>query len=477
MQKTKCIVNKLIYYYKGLAVFLCLAILATPQYTVFGKINFLLVGLGLFLCAADVFLNRTFLTGKRMILLLLFLLSFAISIVLNRNHDFSVNLMALGYSIIAMILFYPNNHKSKEQVVGEMYMVNNVFLTFTAILSTVSFIMYVILFRFETKVNGTTYIVGLPVESGSNRLFGLYSNPCFMITAVAMVFAILQFEIIKHKKEKAKKLYKAFLVYCIVINYLCMLLENSKGAYYSVAMFIACYVFIRVRSKYLAKYGAGAKTYFIAVGYAVGCIVIFFISITAVRYLLAYLPRVYYGIIGFFSGEGTMAINEVNLERDIPESYGALTGRPKIWALGIQRFLQKPVFGWGPIFNDVVLDTPIRHLHNLVIESLAGVGIVGSVFIFVFLGATAIKLLVRVFSLKLLDDTYYNITYTSFAILAMLAFNSMSEVTVLFMTRLTVLLFWMLLGQTICLASIKGDKTSVFDKPLLTLYEKVKPKA
>ena len=477
MSNTKAILNKLIYYYKGLAVFLCLAILATPQYTVFGKINFLLVGLGLFLCAADIFVNRTFLIGKRMILLLLFLLSFAVTIFINRNHDFSVNVMALGYSIIAMILFYPNNHKSKQEVIGEMYMVNNVFLTFTAILSTIGFIMYIILFRFETKVNGTTYIVGLPVESGSNRLFGLYSNQCFIITAIAMVFAVLQFEILKHKKEKAKKLYKSFLIYCIVINYICMLLENSKGAYYSVAMFIACYVFIKARSKYIAKYGGGAKTYLISIGYAVGCVVIFFVSIAAVRFLLAYLPRIYYGFIGLFSGSTDISIDEVNLERDIPESYGALTGRPLIWAFGIKRFLQKPLFGWGPIFNDIILDTPIRHLHNLVIESLAGVGIVGSVFIFVFLSATAIKLLIRVFSHKLLDDTYYNITYTAFSILAMLALNSMSEVTILFMTRLTVLLFWMLLGQTICLAQLPNDKISVFDKPMTALYDRVKPKA
>ena len=74
--------DKLIYYYKHLALFLSLLVLATPQYTVFGKIGFVIVGLGSVLCIADLFINQNFLKAKRMIWLLLFLASFVITILL-----------------------------------------------------------------------------------------------------------------------------------------------------------------------------------------------------------------------------------------------------------------------------------------------------------------------------------------------------------------------------------------------------------
>ena len=136
----------------------------------------------------------------------------------------------------------------------------------------------------------------------------------------------------------------------------------------------------------------------------------------------------------------------------------------------MEEFCKKPIFGWGPLsFNTIkVFEAPLRHLHNFIVESLAGVGIVGSFFIFFFLISALVELLRKSFSRKFADDKYSNVIYTCIAMLIMFAVNSMAEVTILYMTRLSVFLFWLYLGYTITL--LDDGKPSRFDKPLLKLY-------
>jgi asparagine N-glycosylation enzyme membrane subunit Stt3 len=83
---------------------------------------------------------------------------------------------------------------------------------------------------------------------------------------------------------------------------------------------------------------------------------------------------------------------------------------------------------------------------------------VGSVFIFGFF------LLVFVFILKKLfkkakdgDDNYY-VSVLIFSFLGMLLVNSMAEVTILFITRFAMFMFWMFLGYCLSLVS-NGEKS------------------
>lgn len=468
------LLSKIIYYYKILIIILCLVILATPQYTIFGKINFIIVGIGGLLCVLDLILERTFLKAKRMIWLLLFTISFAITVILNRNINFNLNTMSFAYSTIALILLYPNHTGSKEMVVKEMFHLSNVFLGMTAIMSTIGFGMFVVLFGYSYRyAEGTDYIVGW---SSGNRLFGLYSNPGLMITAIAIAIAFIQIEVSKHIYEgkKTPRYFKVFIGYCFVINYLCMLLENAKGAYISLAVFLAFYLFMKFRVKGLKDNLTTIKNWGRGILLGVLSTILLFSSIYVVRLGLPYLPKAYYYVESLITGENpeiAEKYDNVDIERgEIPDEYGSLTGRPQIWERGMEEFCKKPIFGWGPLsFNTIkVFEAPLRHLHNFIVESLAGVGIVGSFFIFFFLISALVELLRKSFSRKFADDKYSNVIYTCIAMLIMFAVNSMAEVTILYMTRLSVFLFWLYLGYTITL--LDDGKPSRFDKPLLKLY-------
>lgn len=465
--------DKLIYYYKHLALFLSLLVLATPQYTVFGKIGFVIVGLGSVLCIADLFINQNFLKAKRMIWLLLFLASFVITILLNRHSFFNLNIMSFGYAAIALIIMYPQGNKTNEEIVKEMFAINNTVLIFTAVLSTIGFGMFVVLFRFIHNYGpGQDYIVGW---SSSNRLFGLYSNTGLMITSIAFALTVIQFEVAKNIYQNGiSKKYKVFLIYSLVINFIHLVLENASGAYISLAVFIGIYVFTKLSQKY--KDENAFKCYIKSLAIAAGSIIVLFVAIYVFRYILNFIPRIYDFIENLILNNGAgndKLIKDFTMERDIPEGYGALTGRPKIWARGIEEFLKKPIFGWGPLsFGNIqVLEAPLRHWHNIIIQSLAGNGIVGTTFLFFFLISSALEIIRKLWSKKLRANKYYSVIFASAALLFMLAVNSMAEVTIMYMTRFSVLLFWLYLGYVIKL--IYDGKNSRFDKPLLFVYNKL----
>lgn len=468
------ILSKAIYYYKILIIILSLVILATPQYTIFGKIGFIIVGLGGILCLWDLFSNRTFLKAKRMIWLILFLISFAITVVLNYKINLNLNVMSFAYSTVALILLYPNNSGSKEEVVKEMFHLNNVLLGMTAIMSTIGFVMFITLFEYRYNyAEGQDYIVGW--SSSGNRLFGLYSNPGLMLTAIAIAFTFIQIEVSKHiYVDKTPRYFKIFIGYSLVINYICLLLENAKGAYISLAVFFAFYLFMKFRVKGLKDNLTTVKNWGRGILLGVLSTILLFSSIYVVRLGLPYLPKAYYYVESLITGENPENADKydnIDIERgEIPDEYGSLTGRPQIWERGMEEFCKKPIFGWGPLsFNTIkVFEAPLRHLHNFIVESLAGVGIVGSFFIFFFLISALVELLRKSFSRKFADDKYSNVIYTCIAMLIMFAVNSMAEVTILYMTRLSVFLFWLYLGYTITL--LDDGKPSRFDKPLLKLY-------
>ena len=150
----------------------------------------------------------------------------------------------------------------------------------------------------------------------------------------------------------------------------------------------------------------------------------------------------------------------VEIDREIDESYGFLTGRTKIWKFGVEQFLEKPILGYGPQSHREywVVDNFLRHFHNLIVQTLVSVGVVGSVFIFTFFATVFLFLLKKLFKKVKEGDDHFYVAVAIFAFLGMLLVNSMAEVTILFITRFAMFIFWMFLGYAVSLLS-DGEKT------------------
>lgn len=463
MGKLKSFFTSIFVYKIVLMVFL-IPTLLVQTVTFNYKLLFVMLFWGAALCLYDLFTKRLFLKAQGMIWLILFLIVFFISVVLNLKTAPNLNITSFGYTVIALILLYPDHtNKNKELVLRELSVINNIFIGMTTVLSTISFIMYIISYVRLVAYGDQVYVIGW----GQNRLFGLYWNTGFMITAIGLALITVQLTIYKAAGKKLKVWQRIFYIYTAVLNFLCMCLENAKGAYLSLAGFIVVLVFFFVIRQFAKRGKNGFQGIAVSGIAAVMAVAIFFGLIHVARPSLAYLPSIY-KMLGDEEKIALENLQKEEIEREIPKGYGALTGRPQIWKFGLEQFMEKPIFGYGPCSHREyhVVDTGLRHFHNLIIQCLVSVGSVGSLFIFIFFIKTFIKLLVLLYRKKGEKSPYILVSMAMFALLCMFVVNSMAEVAILFLARFSMFIFWMYLGylQVLLDQEIKGKDDRFFEK-------------
>ena len=461
-----CIFN--VFYYKVALMFFLIPTLLVYCVSYNYKLLFFMMGWGALVCVYDLLVRRNFVKARGMLWLIAFLAIFAIAVVLNFRTGLTLNISSWAYCAIALFVLYPDSAiKDKNTVLKELSVINNIFIGMTAVMSTISLGMYVCLYGEIVKFGDQSYSIGWT----HNRLFGVYANTGYMITAIGLAIILIQIAVVKAKNGKLKKPYIAFLAYTAFVNFCSMCMENAKGAFFSLAGFFAIGAFFIALRKMLKKGKSAIVSGAVSFVSAVLAVGIMFGAIYGARPLLSYVPSLYHQAGGSYYGEDKTEnpdvegekedeIEGIEIDRNLDESYGFFTGRTKIWKFGLQQFVEKPILGYGPQSHReyFIVDNYLRHFHNLIVQTLVSVGAVGSVFIFGFF------LLVFIFILKKLfkkakdgDDNYY-VSVLIFSFLGMLLVNSMAEVTILFITRFAMFMFWMFLGYCLSLVS-NGEKS------------------
>lgn len=458
-----------VFYYKiALVIFLFPTILV-PCITFDYKLLFIMMGWGAIVCLYDLITSRNFLKAKGMIWLIPFLIIFLISVLLNFKTAFNLNVSSWAYSVISLLLLYPNNNKSKEAAANELFVLNNIFIGVTTLLSTISLGMFVVGYYRAVEFGELIYDIGW--NSYKHRLFGLFSNTGYMITSIALAIIVIQSAVTLAKSKKIKGWYKAFLIYSAVVDFICAALENAKGAFISLAAFIIVFTFFAVSSLLKNKKSLNSiKNSVISLICAICAALVFVGTIYVVRPVLSYVPGVYASIVGSEKEDTPEDIEAIEMDRDIPEQYGFLTGRTIIWKFGIEEFAKKPIFGYGPQSHREykVLDIGLRHFHNVIVQSLVSVGIAGSVFVvgffFTFLWFM-IKSLIRLYKN---NDKYFYVYLAICSLIIMFIVNSMAEVTILFLPRISMFLFWIYMGYANVFAEAKQGN---FEHKLLSKFD------
>lgn len=467
LEKSK---NSIVFYYKVLLLVFLIPTLLVPCVSFCYRLLFVMLGLGAVCLIYDLFTSRKFLKAQGIFWLICFMLVFAVSVVLNFKRGLNLNAASWGYTAIALLLLYPDYYgKTKDRALFELSVINNIFIAMTTVLSTISIGMFLCLYHKEVIFGDQKYAMGW----SQNRLFGLYSNTGYMITALALAITVLQIAVTRARGKKISFLYGFFLCYTSAFNFMSMCLENAKGAFISLLVFVFIAVMFSVAKKILDKKNLSTvKSVVIGAVAAVITVSVLFGVITVSRKGLSYLPSVYHSLGGEFYIDGDFEEDPgedpeedpekdpgedsekddklvgVEIDRNVDESYGFFTGRTIIWKFGLEQFIQKPVFGYGPQSHrdHFIVDNYLRHFHNLIIQTIVSVGTVGSVFIFAFFAAMLIFLFKNIFAHIKLNDKYYYVFVMLLALLGMFAVNSMAEVTILFITRFSMFLFWIYLG-------------------------------
>lgn len=458
MKISEKVKNSIVFYYKAALLIFLIPTLLVPCVSYSYKLMFVMLGAGALLLLYDLFTKRKFLKARGMFWLICFMVIFAVSVVLNYKTGLNLNAASWGYTAIALLLLYPDSFdKTKDRSLFELSVLNNIFIAMTTVLSTISIGMFICLYHREVIFGDQKYAIGW----SQNRLFGLYSNTGYMITALALAITVLQIVITKTRGKKISFLYGFFLVYTSVFNFMSMCMENAKGAFISLFAFVFVAVMFSAAKKIYEKKNISAVKSSLAGALAAALsVAILFGAITVARKGFSYLPNVYRSLGGEFYNESNTDIPDdntnddgeklegVEIDRNIDESYGFFTGRTVIWKFGLEQFKEKPIFGYGPQSHrdHFIVDNYLRHFHNLIIQIIVSVGAVGSVFIFAFFALIVIYLLKNIFLHIKKEDKYYYVFTALLAVLAMLAVNSMAEVTILFITRFSMFIFWMYLG-------------------------------
>ena len=465
-----------VFYYKVLLMFFLVPTILVPCITFDYKLLFVMMGWGAIICLYDLFKRRTFLKARGMIWLIPFLLTFLLSVLLNFRTVFNLNVTSFAYNVIALILLYPSGEKGRETALKELITLNNIFISFTSVLSTISLLMFVVGYYKAVEYGDLIYDIGW--NPYKNRLFGLYSNTGYMITSIALAMIVIQFVLLKKRGNKVKGIYKAFLIYTTVVNFLSSALENAKGAFISLAAFLLIFTFGAALKK-LNEIGIKKTREIVASALCSVLVVTVFISmIYVVRPALSFVPSAYKSIFQTNDEPSTEKeeIEAVDIDRDIPEKYGFLTGRTIIWKFGFSEFKEKPLFGYGPQSHREykVVDIGLRHFHNIFVQSLVSVGAVGTVFVLGFFATVLWFMLKRIIRNFKDNDEYYFVSLALLSIIAMFIVNGMAEVTILFLPRISMFLFWIFMGYaTVFLGGKNNTKGTALLSKVDTFFEKI----
>lgn len=463
-----------VFYYKAALLVLLMPTLIAPLEQYSYRILYIAAAWGGVLCAYDLFTKKRFLKTRGMLWLLAFLVIFGISVLINYKTAFSTNVASLIYTAVAVLLLYPDHSSSdKQQALKEMTALMNIFIGMTAVFSAVSLFMFASLYE-----NLFNYAGGdNPIGWYGNRLYGIYKNPCYMNSAIGIALIVTQFITQKAREKRIKKPLVAFYVITFVLNFCSMCLENARGAFLSLAFFAAILSFLFM-FRFLRRKGNNAAVAAIlslfcgaaAAGLVIG-------AVYCIRPILKFIPQLYALLT-----TGEKLDFALDIERHVDASYGTLTGRPAIWKFGIQEFLKKPVFGYGPQSHTdkAVVDIGIQHFHNLPIQCLVSVGILGTLPLLVYFFRFLADLVTYHRKNLSGDDKTVFAMIALTAVFGMFILNSMSEVTVLYLTRFSMFLYWIFTGYMHILADnnkktkddLLAEKTASFLDSIFTRKKK-----
>lgn len=402
---------------------------------------------GMFLIVRDIFKNRALLKNRFSLILALFCVSYAISILLSMPAHMGENISQFLYMVMFFVLLFGNDLcASCEKKKQELKLFAQVFNVTMFIMTAVCMVMFLCSMSFSCEIPGYGTVV---VGNMYNRFWGLY-NPNTGSTLSVVVILLTWMLMLMDKKHG-----KAFRIANIVVQMVYLLITQSRTAWYALLIFggilFAAQMILKLREK---KNFTGFK----AIALVVAGTVVLAVGAETVRPFcvtgLAYVPDTIQYVIGAIK-EGEK-IEPVISERDDEfgsEYVDATNGRVLIWQAGIEAWKKEPIFG---VTRENLYDKASPYLvekrlenlkggglHNIYLTILVCAGVVG----FAIMLAFFIKYCWLLFFKRKLKLTRENLWQWALLATAFLFFvTEFFEARILFKASVFSVLFWVLLG-------------------------------
>lgn len=406
---------------------------------VFGPLVKLTLLWGTVIMAKDIIVDRNILKNKYKFSLMLFILFYGITIIVNREQNFGSNISIYLYMIIRMFVIYKyDENKDEKNVLNELKLFNNTFLIITFLGAIASILLVILNVSKVIVVGEETYRIGMI----SGRLFGAFgnANSCGFIAVLSIGFTYLNYKLFRTNKMK-----NFFYIFNILLQLSVVSLTGSRGAQISIMMMIGLSVIFNTFIKNSeTSWKIFVKTLIILILIPVTLSV--FVKINNV--VLSKIRAT--NIVESVEGE---SIDEDELPELERESYGsdAGGGRLRIWKGAVKVFSKHPILGVGRknspemIFKYTDLyesfDQVETSLHNEYLEILVGAGIVG----FAIIMSICFRLLKSFFVELIKNKKNGSLDYRligPFIILTTIAVNNLVESGMVLASVYTSAIFW-----------------------------------
>ena len=461
---------------------------------------------------ADLLTKRSCLRARHAAWLILVLLCGAVSVLLNYRTGFKENVSTLCYAALGILVLYPNDEtRGREALLREMRVIGWVYIGLCAAGAAVS--LYMLLANYEAvmEYGGTVYYIGIH----GGRLFGVFSNPNLPVCAVASALCPLQFYLCREITRRRGTLPVQYLCLGIgaLLNLLFLLLAQSRGSLLAFLTFLGVLLFFLFRKTIFSRIpplplpllpGAALS----AVVLPAAVLVYPAFLQTSDRLLTAYYaeqqpPEEASSAVSGVSlrtpavsgrshetarpsaavlDTAPLALRKTAAEDDgaslivRPDNQTDVTsGRAGLWKVAVERFLEKPVWGWGhagSLENVSTHGVPIEHYHNLFFHSLVAGGAMGTAALAAALAAMALSMVRFVWKNRRAAGFRNGYIYAGMGLFLLYLVDNMVEVFLLYNVSLPQFVFWIYMGYLLALITA-GEPRNRVDRLLCRLADRV----
>lgn len=443
--------------YKLLIIVITMAISVPLVHMAVGSYVKLLLIYG-FLIVSYGILNKSylcFMKDKLNWILLAFACSYLITVVLNRDMNFSENIKALAYMLVFFVMLYMNSQRKQlKDLLKEIEIVSACVILCTFILSAVSFAMYVLLIEGHYMTENGFMYYGMY----DNRLWGVYNaNTGSTLNGISILLSVGF--ISTHRKKKRIIILNAIN---ILLQFCCLILTGSRASLYALMLMLVILAFAYSIRFFMKRHGT------LKLRSAAACLLIVLLTAGVykgmadiTKYGLSYIPGIAASIKNSISDEPGDTDDPIDdrydlnrLEEVENREGGFFNGRVDIWKACLRAFEKDPVFGTARenVYDkaNVYLsgDTWREHFkvggpHNIYVCIMISSGIVGFLLIVEF----AVFALLR--AGKAIVKNINTVSFwmlTVFLITVFFCITEFVEARILYQVNVFYALFWIYCG-------------------------------
>ncbi len=438
------------------------------------------------LLVKDLFTVRSVLFNRYRVVIYLFLISYGVTVLVNRDQGLFYGIATFGYLATNLLVIYAYNPKKAPGTVKrELLTFNHFFLVTTFIGQLISLVTFILNINFEFTVNGDTYWFGIHEE----RLWGFFSNPntAGLITVISVMLTVVCYTIYQGNVPKGRKwFYGINLLVQLLVFFLC----NSRGGLLVLSLYLILLPIVFGVSKYRQldtkelKRKLTVKIVAVAIAAPLALNGAYVYAIELLPYCVIQNEYISEQLAEAF-GEETSG-SQVNIKRE--EFGSAFGGRGLLWQAGTHIIKNNPWFGVG---SDNVMQEAYRYayryetsyanepylpgitggLHNIFYQVAASSGLVGLVF-FVILGTLLFIRALRYYLFSVKEGKFNPIFTSSFLVAVILVAHTMVDASAtLYELHYPSVALWTYIGVLMYYSDTEFTKGG---KPfLLSLFERI----